>query len=319
MLSDRVPAVIHARPAAPLSHWHDSNPRWPPAAPGEMLAGRMLAAVGDDVLADAGDGLTLRLLGLARQAHELNAGDLLTLRVAATAPRVVLELLGTRPPAPHADTSAAPAAAMQRDQAAWRRIAWTLPEPAALALQWRRLMLLRDARAPLARAALTLAGTRLPLTAGGDDSSHATVQQGALPLFAWGGVPAVLQSARARTLPGRRRGAANGAPLLRLEILLPELGAVVIEVRSEGAGIALMLGGEGDALHQLHAALPTAAAALAAAGVRLLGVDVLPLPALAPPPAAPAEAVSPALFRALSEVAVALLAHGQQLRRQQLA
>lgn len=301
----RVMAVTPGR----LERAPDGNgpPRMPAA--GETLRLALDEVAGDDLLARTDDGLVLRLAGLARQSRAFTPGDVLMLRVVATAPQLELELFGTigARPGPSAGNDATTPAALRFDQAALSQIAWKMPEPAALAARWRQQVLAGNA-APLPQ---TLAPAALLAQQAAPESAHQLAERWAFPVYAWGGVPALLDVVAAEDddkAPRRRRP----AHALRLEMVLPGLGRVSMRLQGDAAGIQLQVAVErAQALPPVRDALPAVAAAMARAGLRLLRVAIsqgrVPQGGPGAAAAGDAAALSPALFRAAAEVAVALL------------
>jgi len=315
----RVAAVVHTQAIHPHG---GSEARALPNA-GDTLRLTFSEAAGDDLLARTEDGQSLRLGGLGRLSRDLAPGDVLMLKVLSTAPRLELELfgnLGARSSVPATPVASAEPAAMRLDQAALRQISWHVPDPAALAQGWRHLVLGVAMDEPLARA--QLAGMQAmfsPAAAGLADTAinvpPAQVERWIFPVFAWGGVPAmlrVLPVEEEEGTPPRRRLRTYA---LRLELVLPGLGHVVIQVQGGGGGVQLSLGVERrEGMPLVRDALPAIATAMAGADLRLLKVALMhgqppiTVPSLAGlSPGTAAAALAPGLFRAAAEVAVVLL------------
>lgn len=313
----RISAVVHAPTLGlPLHRERQGAP-----TAGELLRLTMAENAGAEWVAKRADGLTLRLAGLGQVLKDLVPGDTVTLRVVTTSPSMELEVAGSGKPAPRADGPLEEAAAMRLDQAALRQIAWRTPDPALLALAWRQRVLGGEAALaglPLGVEASAVAaaapyGARTPAETG-TLPPHA--ERWLFPVFAWGGVPAML-----RVLPAdedeadpARTARRRGACALRLSLSLPGLGTVVVQVQRMGAGLVLQIGvARRDAVVAVRERLPVLAAALAGARLRLLRVAVEygepPIPVMAMGTFTPmAAALSPDLFRAAAEAAVVLLA-----------
>ncbi|MDT3671881.1 MAG: flagellar hook-length control protein FliK [Aromatoleum sp.] len=317
MCIDRIPAVPqtpHARPRA-------DDGRGPPTEKGDMLRLAFERAAGDDVLVADGRGFALRLAGLARQAREFVPGDVLLLRVLATAPRLELEFLGTSTtPRNAANVGAALAgfelAAMRLDQTVVPRISWLLPDTGALATTW--YLKVRDA----GRSAGATTPMLPPPSAAPDAPATAlqlAFERWAVPVFAWGGLPAQLRFVPIGVDEGSAPRRAARAIALRIELALPGLGAVSVQAVVAGGTVRLALTAERTAaLTTLHDALPAITDALAAAGLLLADASVAQettpvvrakqlTAAQALHLASIAAALTPGPFRAVAEVVVVLL------------
>lgn len=322
MAVDRISAVAQA---LPLQARGAGGRQRVPAA-GETMHLTYAETVGDDLLVATSDGRTLRLTGLAAVGQELTDGDVLLVRVLRNSPDLELELFGSvsRQGRPAMTPMSAEQAAMRFDQAALRQISWRSPDPAVLATSWRALVhgqwrgeALHETPAGLG------AGAYLPfvsdpvreMTSGG----CAPVERWAFPVYAWGGLPMMLRLVgadpdEARATPRLR----TRAMALRLDLTLPGMGRVTVQVQWISGGIQLSLAAEdANALEYLRERLPEMATALARCGLQLLrcrlnqglpGLEANTLPAL---PQGPAAAVPPGLFRAAAEVIVLLVGSSQ--------
>ncbi|WP_332672540.1 flagellar hook-length control protein FliK [Aromatoleum sp.] len=320
MSIDRIPAVVqtpHARSRA-------DEGRGPLTEKGDTLRLAFERAAGDDVLAVDERGFALRLAGLVRHARDFVPGDVLLLRVLATAPRLELEFLGTSTTARDATrvggAAFAPAelAAMRLDQTVVQRISWLLPDAAALATTW--YLKLRDAGrtggvpAPLLLPAPAEAVHESPAAAG-----QGGVERWTVPVFAWGGLPALLRFVPVADDEDPQAHRRPRAVALRIELALPRLGAMSVQAVVAAGAVRLVLTAEGDAaLAALNDALPAIADALDAAGMAL--ADATIVQASVPPGRAKklsdaqvlqlasiAGALTPGPFRAVAEVVVVLL------------
>lgn len=320
MSIERIQAVLQAQPARSRV----DEARALGAQKGDTLRLAFERAAGEDILVADDRGFALRLAGLARHVRDFVPGDVLLLRVLATAPRLELEFLGTsggvRTSALSPAALTPELAAMRLDQTVANRISALLPEAGALASTW--FLRVRDAGRPPGGGHAPLL---LPSPQGAVHESPAAPVQGAIerwavPVFAWGSLPARLRFVRVseedeEPVTGRR-GPSGLA--LRIELLLPLIGALVVQVQTrEGVVRLALLAEREDVLPLLHELRPVFADALAAAGMTLAGSSV----AQAPLPAAPralttaqaqqlaavAAALAMGPFRALAEVVVVLL------------
>lgn len=263
---------------------------------------------GDDLLVDTEDGRRLRLSGVGAYGQDLAQGDVLLLRVRSAAPELELEWLGAL--ARSGDTGQGGAgearfetAAMRLDQTALRRIVWQDPAPETLANAWRALVLGRWKALVPPSAGSGLAGSEpgeaAPAALFADPSSRLTA------VYGWRGQQLMLS-----LVPDEAQEASPAPPCsmsLRLELKLPTLGHVLIEL-AWASGIALAIAVEDDeALALLQASLPAIAARIVRAQLRLvrcrfsLGLEALRQKrprqisgAIAP--------LQPLLFRAAAEI-----------------
>lgn len=320
MSIDRIAAVVHAPATRPRDD--GGGPR---TSVGDTLRlGFVGPAGGDDLLVSDGKGFSLRLLGLAQRAPDLTPGDVLLLRVLANAPRLELEFLGTagtrgagQAASSGVATPLTDQAAMRLDQTAMQRISLLLPEAATLALAW--YMRVRERGVALAAALPQSAPGLLaaPLGAQSVPPVAPGAERLAFPVFAWGGLPALLWLVPADEDP-KRRGRRRTVLALRIELALPVLGPVAVQVVCEGLGVTLALVVEReDGVQAVRETLPAIAAALAKAGMRLTKCSITRGRVGAAPPEAreptleEAAAITPGPFRAVAEVVVVLL--GQAL------
>ncbi|WCM93803.1 hypothetical protein M5C99_03485 [Acidovorax sp. NCPPB 2350] len=255
-----------------------------PGMVGETLRLRFAEAVGDVLRAETPQGMSLWLSGAGRWAGALSPGDLLMVRVLATAPRLEVEVV--HPPAP-----AAPAAgpspwegdadplprALRWDQAAAQAMARNgPPDTALLAASWQAL-LRREAHA--LREAVAHAPADLPLLPGPGAEKH-----WAWPVLAWAALPLLLRvfdvaddpAADAGT-PDRPRPRGRGRrTVLCLDLRWAHWGRVLVQLHALQPGaLALRLHAEdAQRLPLLRALVPRIAAALAATGLRLVRCQV---------------------------------------------
>lgn len=319
MSIDRIPPAVQTTPTRARA----DDGRSPLAEKGHTLRLGFERAVGDDVLVSDERGFALRLAGLARHVRDFVPGDVLLLRVLATAPRLELEFLGTST-APRtalvggATFAPAEIAAMRLDQTVAQRISWLLPDAAALATTW--YLKLRNA----GRAGGGAAPLLLPAPAGAVHDPATVAVQGTferwpVPVFAWGGLPAQLRFVPLLDVEDREAGSVAPAIALRIELALPGWGPVSIQVIVSAGAVRLVLGAPGDAaLGALRDAVPAIEDALGGAGMSLADASVVQArPAVgrakelsdaqAQQLASIAGALTPGPFRAVAEVVVVLL------------
>lgn len=279
-------------------------------------------------------GVPVALGGLVRGSEGLARGDVLLVQVQSTTPRLELDLFDViaRPVAARSalfnPLSGAPPqdslpAAMRSDQLAMRQLTWRLPEPQALATQWRLLVLGAIAQTPRqapphAAAAATFAEP--PLQAAARDAAPVSPlmplpDRWLYPAYAWGGLHAMLRVLEAETdppPPPRKRQARSLA--LRLEVDIPGLGRIAVLVQLADDGVQLLIFvEEPDSLAAVRDALPVLSSALALADLQLVRCRLVqgqPSPARPPvlmdegTPVPAAAWLSPPLFRAAAEVIV---------------
>jgi hypothetical protein len=295
------------------------------AQAGELLQLAFSETLGDDLLAATADGRSMRLMGIGSLAQQLSEGDVLLVRVLAGSPNLELEVFGTLPrsgaSAPQMSGWPTEQAAMRVDQLVMRQIAWQAPDPVALAANWRALVhgRWRSEGARPASAAELLASGYGRMDATGDDEATQfplppQADRWTFPVYAWGGLQLMLRLVEAEDgdegSPASRRLRRFA---LRIELRLPGLGRVTMQVRSIVGGIELTLAAErAEALAPLRDLVPDMAAAMTRADLRLvrchLAHGTLPqesAPSLALQ-AGPAPVVAPGLFRAAAEVVVLL-------------
>lgn len=303
-----------------------ADPRLP--ASGESLVLRYAETIGNDLLATLGNGLALRLAGLARWQRDLQPGDLLRMRVLASDPMLELELEGAPVRSTAMNVDADPVdiqrhTAMRVDQAALRQMAWQAPNAAALAMSWRHLAQERWGGGALQQLIAGEAPPTTMLGAAPFREPPATLQppnldRALLPVYAWGGAQLFLgleesePNARAQQ-PDRRRQF-----ILRLELTPVALGHIVLQAQWLAGGIQLLIAVEQpDAVPLVRDTFPAIRIALARAGLHLVrlrltqGFAAVAALKETPTPASHTYFVtqqsSLLLFRTLAEAAVVLL------------
>lgn len=230
--------------------------------------------IGEDLLVDTEDGRKLRLSGAAGFAENLSEGDVLLLRVRSSQPTLELEWLGAiaargarqEVPAFPPEVGMLPAemAAMRLDQAVLRRLVWNDPAPAVLANAWRALML--GGRHAAAAGVETLGDA--PVLAG---NPTARAEDGwGTAVYAWRGLPLYLRFVWERRPGGRPAPQVAAGLALLVALRHPVLGAMLMELRWEPAGVSLDCAAEeAPTVTLLRNAQAKFAGVLACAGLRL--------------------------------------------------
>lgn len=204
-----------------------------------------------------------------------------------------------------------------------RQLVWHPPDAALMAGSW--LVMVRtygEQRAAWLRQA---SGQRMPASLFMADSGNEQLRDGraAAPLvtemepwrfavYAWGAEQLVLR-VLARDSDGggsdQRRG---GRAVLRLDLMLPGVGRVIIQMEPVGGGIVLDVGAQQNAAMQhMREMLPRLAALVSRTGLTILRCRLMrELPQLSTeriyPTRAQAAALTHTLFKAMAEVAVLL-------------
>jgi len=281
-------------------------------------------------------GMPVSIDGLTRGGEGLARGDVLMVQVQATEPRLELSLFdviarpaAARPPAlgpvpaPPQEFSLS---AMRPDQLVLRQLSWRLPEPAALAMQWRLLVLAavaQPASAPHGAGVSTGPLAEPPAAGSPRDGMSSSPflpapDRWLYPAYAWGGLHAMLRVLEPDgDAPSPRRRPAR-ALALRLEVDVPGIGrlAVLVQLLNDGVDL-LMFVEDAAALPLVREVLPVLSSAFSLAGLTLARCRLLhgePAAARSPVlmnPATPMPAaarLSPVLFRAAAEVVVVLSA-----------
>ncbi|MDZ7862134.1 hypothetical protein [Acidovorax sp.] len=335
-LSSTAPAgapgrALVARPGAAIPATATALPRLDPVQP--LLRLRVTATFDGGLLARGPEGQQLQIPASALAGQRWEPGQLLLVRVVGTTPQLELAVLGL---ADEGMASAPPRSggggdpsrpqgqppAVQPDQAGMHRLLLAPLQVPALAAQWRSLVLaqLRQStpgQPPAAASPMqALHGLQRAdgMALGGEPPAQAL--QGMLVFHAlvWPGVWLTFWPLPARARPpGQRK---NTGQRLGLELDLPGLGPVRVDLELQGQAVAVVLCATGaDAVALLHSRATLAAASLARSHLRLLHWQVLqhqPLPPVAPLPASAAQwgsadlALPPGLFRAAAEVLNAL-------------
>ncbi|HTN67467.1 MAG TPA: flagellar hook-length control protein FliK [Burkholderiaceae bacterium] len=289
---------------------------------GQLLELTVAAAGADGVLARLADGRLLRLLSLE---GSLRQGDVLLLRVLSASPKLELALLKTiaaGTPAPSSPD--AEPAAMRLDQATLRQqVAIPTQDAGTLALSWRAMVLAQLEQQLLLRAQAS--GQHVPGSLFGSDAGATLLREMPRMLpgvemaswmfsaYVWTGRQVLLSLLASEEDARPRRRRANIT--LRLQLTLPGLGTIKLQLRLAAGGIWLDLAAEQDvALTFLRRALRQIVAAVARAELRVVRCRlgrVLPASGSAIDLALAANAsselvFSPALFRAAAELALLL-------------
>lgn len=318
MALDKIEAVVWAQPLLQRNGAEKGMPEV-----GEILQLILNASPDGDLLATTADGLSLRLSGLDHLAANLVKGEIIAMRVLSTIPRLQLSLLD-RADTPHPTDNEESLAAIRVDQLALRQISRSVPNAIALAATWRTLVLgglqqngfPNEPRAPvyfpvnLLAIAPDAGWLRPPV----QTIPPVGMESWVFTAYVWNGQPVRLRMIElledeVSTAPHRRRGPAG----LRLEVEIPGLGSVAIQVQLAVGGVFLMLAAEQDnALRFLREALPTIATALGRINLRLFRCDLLRvLPnadsgRVSPPAPSLSSLLPPVLFQAAAEIVLVL-------------
>ncbi|MFZ6647558.1 hypothetical protein ACO0LO_17685 [Undibacterium sp. TJN25] len=295
---------------------------------GETIQVTLGDAAASELLARSADGLPFRLTGLAGLEHlagSLSPGDILQLRVLATSPQLELAVFS---PEERGSSSAGAspessngtnAAAMQLDQAVLsRQVNWRAPDAATLATSWRVMVLSffqqQNALREQARG-LHVPGNLLMA----DPSASALRDNSRIPasidaeswLFAaytWNGQKLMLRVLGTDEDEASYRKGRRGKIALRVELLLPGVGQVSVQMELAAGGVMLDLAAEQmDTMQHLREALRGLASAIARSGLSIVRCRLLrSLPPISPLNSMRAEAgmeeMRPELFRAMAEV-----------------
>lgn len=225
-----------------------------------------------------------------------------------------------------ADTpNAADPAAMHPNQVFLsRQLVWSAPDTSSMASSW--LVMVHSYAQQRAALQEQAQGQHVPSSLFMADHTPAVLREGrgAAPLvtelepwrfavYAWGAEQLVLRVVN-RDQEGedehpRRRGPRIA---LRLELMLPGIGRVVIQMEPLSGGVVLEVGAQqNSALQHMREMLPQLAATISRAGLTIIRCRVtrdIPLAAQHFPERAQLAALTPAVFKAMAEVAV-LLSH----------
>ncbi len=232
-----------------------------------------------------------------------------------------------------AEALLADAASMQPNQLFMsRQLAWHPPEPSAMAASWMAMVrtYAEQRSALLAQAQ----GRHVPASVFLSDGARHVLRDGRVPpqllselgawrfaVYAWGAEKLVLRVVvrdpvrdPARDPGEGQEGASSGRRLphvaLRLEIHLPGLGKVVLQLEPAEGGAVLEIGAaQAGAMQHMRAVLPEIGDIARRCGVRILRVRLmreLPVPGTGQPTRMQVAMLTPPLFRAMAEVAVRL-------------
>ncbi|GGX81597.1 hypothetical protein GJV26_24945 [Massilia dura] len=228
-----------------------------------------------------------------------------------------------------AEALLADAASMQPNQLFMsRQLAWHPPEPSAMAASWMAMVrtYAEQRTALLAQAQ----GRHVPASVFLSDGARHVLRDGRVPpqlvseldawrfaVYAWGAEKLVLRVVvrdPARDADEGQEGASSGRRLphvaLRLEIHLPGLGKVVLQLEAAEGGAVLEIGAaQAGAMQHMRAVLPEIGDIARRCGVRILRVRLmreLPAPGTGQPTRIQVAMLTPPLFKAMAEVAVRL-------------
>lgn len=217
----------------------------------------------------------------------------------------------------------AEAASMQPNQLFMsRQMVWHAPDPSALAASW--MAMIQTYGQQRAALAAQSRGRNVPASLFQSDGVPQVLRDGGMPrqlvseldawrfaVYAWGAEKLVLRVVTRD--PDEEDGPAqrHRRIALRLEVHLPELGKVVLQMEpAEGGGVVLEIGAaQAGAMQHMRAQLPEIGNIASRCGVRILRVRLmraLTPPGLAQPERHQLAALTAPVFRAMAEVAVLL-------------
>jgi len=202
-----------------------------------------------------------------------------------------------------------------------RQLVWQPPDPAAMATSW--LVMVRTYAEQRAAWLEQANGQHLPSSLFMMDHTPNNLQDGrpALPLvtemepwrfavYAWGAEKLVLKVIVKNNehSPEQRRRRARIA--LRLELMLPGVGRVMLQMEQAGTGVVLEVGAsQTAALQHMREMLPQLASTVSRLGLTILRCRLmreLPPPGENYPTRLQAASLPPVIFKAMAELAVLL-------------
>ncbi|MFA9218165.1 MAG: hypothetical protein ACEQSK_13835 [Sphingomonadaceae bacterium] len=224
-----------------------------------------------------------------------------------------------------ADTPSAndPAAMRPNQLFLSRQLVWQPPDPATMATSW--LVMVRTYAEQRAAWLEQASGRNLPSSLFMADHTPASLREGrpALPLvtelepwrfavYAWGAEKLVLRVVVKSNddSPDQRRRRPRIA--LRLELMLPGVGRVVIQMEPAGTGVVLEVGAaQTSAMQHMREMLPQMATTVSRTGLTILRCRLLrelshAHGAESHPTRLQAASLAPVLFKAMAELAVLL-------------
>src|SRR5476649_2634508 len=202
-----------------------------------------------------------------------------------------------------------------------RQLVWHPPDPALMAGSW--FVMVRTYSEQRAAWLEQASGQHLPASLFMADSGE-NPRDGRAPaplvtemepwrfaVYAWGAEQLVLRvlarDAESGTDPRRR-----GRAVLRLDVMLPGVGRVILQMEPAGGGVILEVGAQQSAaMAHMREMLPRLAALISRSGLTILRCKLMrELPQLSStriyPTRSQAAALTPAIFKAMAEVAVLL-------------
>jgi len=223
------------------------------------------------------------------------------------------------------------AMSMQPNQAfASRQLTWHAPEPSAMAASW--MVMIRTYAEQRAALVPQTQGKHVPASLFLSDQAPSVLRDGRVPpqlvakleawrfaVYAWGAEKLVLRVV-ARD-PGESDGGDHGGGAgarqrrrprvaLRLEVHLPGLDKVVLQMEPQPTGALLEIGAaQAGAMQHMRTLLPQIGAMATRSGVQIVRVRLMrELPAADTPQPTPAQValLTEPLFRTMAEVAVLL-------------
>lgn len=286
MSAPRIPAIgpiLPARPAGAYAH-EGKHPMARAPALGETL--RLVLNAEDGTWSATGqEGKPVRLAASLLDhdglADGLSPGDVLTVKVLATTPKLELVRVSSTATSWSAEPEhdqpflgkGGPPPAMRPDQAAISRMSWAPPDAEALAMHW-QVSVLAQVRKALGGRATDANWPNQPASwpASLPQSAQPPLERWLFPAHAWAGLPLALHLLPPGRRPSKHYKAAGRRPGwgLRVAGLLPGIGQVELQTQMVADGVELTILAEDDAvLRWLHEASALLADAVTRAGQRL--------------------------------------------------
>lgn len=203
-----------------------------------------------------------------------------------------------------------------------RQVVWQPPDPSALAASW--MVMVRNYAEQRAALMQQTEGRHLPAGLFLSDQAPAVLREGRVPphlvaetdawrfaVYAWGSEKLVLRVV-VRDDEDDESGAPAHAPriALRLEVFLPDMGKVVVQMEPMAHGVLLEIGAaQNAAMQHMRTLLPQIAVLANRCGVTIVRARLMrELGAVSAnqPTGRQVGALSPAIFHTMAEVAVLL-------------
>ncbi|QBE65660.1 hypothetical protein [Pseudoduganella lutea] len=221
-----------------------------------------------------------------------------------------------------AEAMLADAVSMQPNQLFMsRQMVWHAQDPSALAASW--MAMIRTYGEQRAALAAQSRGRHVPASLFQSDAAPQVLREGRLPqqliseldawrfaVYAWGGEKLVLRVVTRNPDEDDGPSHQHARVALRLEIHLPDLGKVVLQMEPAEGGFVLEIGAaQAGAMQYIRALLPEIGAIAARCSVRILRVRLmrqLPAPGLAQPDRMGVALLTAPVFKTMADVAVLL-------------